>query len=285
MLNQECGGQTLCLISWPRKLACIVFKREVQLHLLVITDLCYESLGLLLVNAFLSSSVMWQNASTSVHCWTACVLRAAIFKIWVCRKSRRKKSQVRGKHFKTSAWRAKKLLQLQPCKTMVVHALKEHDLVRILHIYSQFLQSAHIGEAESLLVFFFLLRPGFHYLDRWILRTASTGVQKIQNLFTNSLVMMNKLVFDVQWVQAMRCQQFLGKNSIQQIMCSASTLTVLSQEGNIFQHLLSHHWVIIRLSEGYYYSKSFSCFLHWLLNFPMTQRLWCNTSGLLGRCL
>jgi len=56
---------------------------------------------------------------------------------------------------KTSAWRAKKLLQMQPCKTMVVHALKEHDLVGRLYFYSQFLQSVNDGEVEPHLVFFF----------------------------------------------------------------------------------------------------------------------------------
>ena len=38
---------------------------------------------------------------------------------------------------------------------MVVHALKEHDLIGRLHFYSQFLQSVHDGEVEPHLVFFF----------------------------------------------------------------------------------------------------------------------------------
>jgi hypothetical protein len=37
----------------------------------------------------------------------------------------------------------------------------------------------------------------FSYVEKWISRTISTGVNKIQDLFTNFLFIMKKLVFGV----------------------------------------------------------------------------------------
>jgi hypothetical protein len=49
---------------------------------------------------------------------------------------------------KTSARKSKKLIQLQPCKAMLVHALKEHDPVARIHFCNRFLPSVHDGEVD-----------------------------------------------------------------------------------------------------------------------------------------
>jgi hypothetical protein len=55
---------------------------------------------------------------------------------------------------KTSGRRATKLLQLRPCKTPVVDALKEHNPVSRIHFYNWFLQSLYDGEVDPQLVVF-----------------------------------------------------------------------------------------------------------------------------------
>jgi hypothetical protein len=97
---------------------------------------------------------------------------------------------------RTLAWRATKLLKLWPCK-MILHALKEHDLVASINVCTWFLWSIHAGAVDARLVFFFLMRPGFPYVDRWIVRTIGIGVQKIQFLFMNFLFMTKRWVFGV----------------------------------------------------------------------------------------
>jgi hypothetical protein len=64
-----------------------------------------------------------------------------------------------------SVERATKLLKLQPYKTMVVHALKEHDTVVRVNICNWFLWCVHDGEFH-LHMCFFLMRPGFLYVER-----------------------------------------------------------------------------------------------------------------------
>jgi hypothetical protein len=49
--------------------------------------------------------------------------------------------------------KAKKLLKLQPYKTMVIHALKEHDPVVRINFCNWFLQSVHDGGVDLQLVF------------------------------------------------------------------------------------------------------------------------------------
>jgi hypothetical protein len=92
----------------------------------------------------------------------------------------------------TSARRATKLLQLRLCKTTVVRALKEHHPVARIQLCNSFLPSVHDGEVDP--QFFSLMRPGFRYVERRILRTAGTGEQKIQDLTTIALFMTKILV-------------------------------------------------------------------------------------------
>jgi len=88
----------------------------------------------------------------------------------------------------------------------------ERDPVARICFCNLFLWSVQDGEVDPQLVFF-TDEACFHYVERCILRPTSNGVQKIQDSFTNSLLMMKKLVFGVQCIPAMRLQQFLGKNS------------------------------------------------------------------------
>jgi hypothetical protein len=69
------------------------------------------------------------------------------------RKSLKRLAQETGVSI-ISAQRATKLLKLQPHKTMVVHALKEHDPVARINFCDWFLRSVHDGEADRQLVFF-----------------------------------------------------------------------------------------------------------------------------------
>ena len=74
------------------------------------------------------------------------------------------------------------------------------------------LWSVQDGEVDSQLVFF-TDEACFHYVERWILRPVGIVVQKIQDLFTDSLFMKKKLMFGVHCMPAVRLQQFLVKNS------------------------------------------------------------------------
>jgi hypothetical protein len=97
---------------------------------------------------------------------------------------------------RTSAWRPTKLLKLRSYKTAIVHALKEHDLIARVHFCNWFLWSVHDGEVNPQSVFF-TMTPVFPYIEGWILKTISIEVQKIQDLFTDFLFMMKRLVFSV----------------------------------------------------------------------------------------
>jgi hypothetical protein len=79
---------------------------------------------------------------------------------------------------------------------MTVHDLKEHDPVARIHFCKWFLLSVRDGEGGPHLVFF-PMKPDFPCMGRWILRTVGIEEQKIQDLFTNFLFMMKKLVFGV----------------------------------------------------------------------------------------
>jgi hypothetical protein len=87
----------------------------------------------------------------------------------------------------------------------------ECDLVARIRFCNVFLWSVQDGEVDPQLVFF-TDEACFHYVERCILRPISIGVQKVQDLFTNSLFVMKKLVFGVQCMPAVRLQ-LLGKNS------------------------------------------------------------------------
>lgn len=63
----------------------------------------------------------------------------------------------------------------------------ERDPVVRIRFCNLFLWSVKDGEVDSQLVFF-TDEACFHYVGRCILRPISIGVQKIQDLFTNSLV-------------------------------------------------------------------------------------------------
>ena len=53
-----------------------------------------------------------------------------------------------------SAQRATKLLQLELCKTTLVHALKEHGSVGRIQFFDLLLQSVHDEEVETAVTFF-----------------------------------------------------------------------------------------------------------------------------------
>jgi hypothetical protein len=137
----------------------------------------------------------------------------------------------------TSGRRATKLLQLRPCKTSVVDALKEHDPVARIHFCNWFLQSVYDGEVDPQLVFS-LVRPGFPYVETWILRTAGTGVQKIQDLFTNSLFMTTKTCV---WC-AVSARREISTISGQELLRVNNVLRwytdCIRSRGQPFQHLL-----------------------------------------------
>lgn len=69
---------------------------------------------------------------------------------------------------KTFARRATKLLELLPCKTFIVYALKELGLVARIHFCNWFLQSIHVGEVDPWYSFSsapFPKRPGLPYTE------------------------------------------------------------------------------------------------------------------------
>jgi hypothetical protein len=78
---------------------------------------------------------------------------------------------------------------------VIVHALKEHDLVVRIHYLNCFLRSILDRKVDSQLVFF-LMRLCFPYIERCIL-IIGTGVQIFKDLHTNILFMMKRLVFGV----------------------------------------------------------------------------------------
>jgi hypothetical protein len=86
---------------------------------------------------------------------------------------------------KMSGQKATNLLQLWSCKTLIVHALKEHDPVARIHFCNWFLRSVYDGEVDPQLVFF-LNEAWFSLMERRILRTGGTEVQKTQDLFMNT---------------------------------------------------------------------------------------------------
>jgi hypothetical protein len=105
----------------------------------------------------------------------------------------------------------------------------------------------------------------------WGFVLCSIGMQKIQDLLINSLFMTKKLVFGVQWVCAMRCNNCWAKTP-ESKGCALLVywLTALAQEGNILSICCSTGEFFINLSNSYYHSKSCSCFLNRLLNLPKT---------------
>jgi len=103
-----------------------------------------------------------------------------------------------------------KNLKLRPCKTTVVFTFKEYRVVARIFFF-WVLQSVHDREVDPHI--FPPTRPGFPYTTRLIFRAASTGVQKIQDLFTNSHFMTRKLMFGVRRVQAAGFEQYPRKNS------------------------------------------------------------------------
>lgn len=60
-------------------------------------------------------------------------------------------------------------LKLRPFKTVVVHVLKEHDLVARICFCSWILRSVHDGEVDPQLMFFFLMTPGFPCVEQLVL--------------------------------------------------------------------------------------------------------------------
>jgi hypothetical protein len=54
---------------------------------------------------------------------------------------------------KTSVQKAKKLIQLRPCKAMIIQALKQHDPVGRIYFFNRFLPSLHDGEVDPVVHF------------------------------------------------------------------------------------------------------------------------------------
>lgn len=94
--------------------------------------------------------------------------------------------------FENIYMKSQKMSRLQSYQTMVVHALKVHDQVARIHFCNCFLWSVHWS---TISVFFFLKNCRFPYTEKWIPRTVSIGMQKIQELFMNFFCMMTKVVF------------------------------------------------------------------------------------------
>jgi hypothetical protein len=83
-------------------------------------------------------------------------------------------------------------------KTMVVHALKKHDLVARIHFYNWFLWYRHDLERDQQLVFSY--EAWFSSHGQMNSQTISTAMQKTQYLFTKFLFVKNKSVFGLQYV-------------------------------------------------------------------------------------
>jgi len=93
--------------------------------------------------------------------------------------------------FKSSRTNGHKIVKLWPCKATVVHALKEHDLVAWIHFVISFFSL----DAEK--------------FTKWpVLRCRKS---RIYSLIPSSW--QKKLVFGVQWVHAMRCNDYRAKTS------------------------------------------------------------------------
>jgi hypothetical protein len=96
---------------------------------------------------------------------------------------------------------------------------------------------------------------------RW--RSWSTVFFSDEDWLPNSLVMIKKMVLGVRWAQAVRYQQFRGKNSSKP---SARIMSLFGHGGNIFNIYYRTGWVFVIISEGYHHSASFSRFFHRMLN-------------------
>jgi hypothetical protein len=95
----------------------------------------------------------------------------------------------------TSGRRATKLLKLQPCKTWVVHALKKHDPVARTYSSNGFLYGVHDGELDAQI--FLSDEAWFCFRGEVTSHNSCIGVKKIQDIFTNSLLITKRLVFGV----------------------------------------------------------------------------------------
>jgi hypothetical protein len=153
--------------------------------------------------------------------------------------------------------RATKLLQLRPCKATVVHALKEHVLLARIHFCNQFLQSVH-NEAEPHFEVS-LMRPGFHYMERWILKTAGIGVQKISFFMIKNWYLVDS-----------KCKpwdnNFHARSQRVNNLLHWYTDCIWSDKVTFFSICSSTGEFLLDFLQSH--SKSFSCLLHPQLNLP-----------------